>query len=92
MPTYSPFGRNGIALGQVVLCDHVAVAYDTSRLAELGAERTELTEKLAANRPEWLAEILAASKAGVGTVEIARLAGVTRDAVRQLLNNAKAGK
>lgn len=88
----SPIGRSGIALGQGVSCDHVRVVYDARRLAELGAERTELTERLAKNRPEWLAQILAAKAAGVGTVEIARLAGITRDAVRQLLNNAKAGK
>ena len=81
--------RNGrrtcIALG-VSLCDDEAMTHDTARLVALGRQRADLAAKLAALTPEFHAEILTAHAAGIGTVEVARLAGVTRDAVRQLVN------
>lgn len=60
--------------------------HDTTRLANLGNERAKLTAKLETNRPQLHAEVLAAHDGGIGTVEIARLAGITRDAVRQIIN------
>lgn len=60
--------------------------YDSTELDKLGTEREKLTKAVAINRPKLHAEILAAYDGGIGTVEIARRAKVTRDAVRQLLN------
>jgi DNA-directed RNA polymerase specialized sigma24 family protein len=62
------------------------MTYDTKMLAALGTLRSDLATRLAALTPQLHAEIYAAHDAGVGTVEIARLAGITRDAVRQLIN------
>ena len=62
------------------------MAHDTTRLAALGAERAKLAAKLKAITPELHGEIIAARAANVGTVEVARLARLTRDAVRQIVN------
>jgi hypothetical protein len=63
--------------------------HSAEHLEALGMQREELTTKLDANRRDLHAAILAAHHAGVGTVEIARLAHITRDAVRQIINKQK---
>lgn len=75
----------GIALC-VPLCHDGGMTYDTTRLAALGAERAPLVARVKELTPALHEEMLAAKAAGVGTVEIAALAQITRDAARQLFN------
>lgn len=60
------------------------MTYDTTRLAQLGKKHHRLRTELEAIRPELADEIRTAAIAGVPQVEIAKVAGYTRDQVRQI--------
>lgn len=82
--------RTGIALG-LGLCDDGGMAHDTSRLQSIGTERAELSARIKEITPGFHEEIFAALDAGIGPVEVARLASVSRDAVAQLIRKRDAG-
>jgi hypothetical protein len=65
------------------------MTYDQNRLDTLGLRRARREAEATTDRPELHAQILAAAAAGVGVVEIARRASMTRDGVRQIVNKAK---
>lgn len=81
--------RMGIALG-IGLCDDIGMAHDTSRLQSTGTERAQLAARLKEITPGFHEEIFAALDAGLGPVEVARLASVSRDAVAQLIRKRDA--
>lgn len=58
--------------------------YDTTRLTQLGKKHQRLRTELETIRPELAEEIRAAAAGGVLQVEIAKMAGYTRDQVRQI--------
>lgn len=66
------------------------MAYDTAQLARLGKRHQQLRTEMEAVRPELTAEILAAVEAGVRQVDIVKMTGYTRDAIRQMVNKTKA--
>ncbi len=59
--------------------------YDTAKLAELGERRTRLRNELKEVQKAIEEEIPKAEKAGVIQADIARLTGMTRESVAQLL-------
>lgn len=65
-------------------CYREGMAYDPTRLAQLGKRHQRLTEDLKTLRPELHDEIRAAHDAEVPQVEIVKLTGYTRDQVRQI--------
>lgn len=67
--------------------------FDPTRLAQLGKARLALRAKLDDNRDQLTPEVLAALRAGLGVVQVATLAGMTREWVRQLAraNEIQAG-
>jgi hypothetical protein len=60
------------------------MAHDPDRLSQLGRRHQRLRADLDALRPELAEEIRAAHDTGVPQVDIARIAGYTRDQVRQI--------
>jgi hypothetical protein len=62
--------------------------YDTKRLAALGKRMQRLREDADALRPQLTEEILAALHAGVRQVDIVKMTGYTRDAIRQMARRA----
>jgi DNA-binding transcriptional MerR regulator len=79
----------GIALC-LDLCEDGGMAHDTSRLQSIGAERAQLAARLKEITPGFHEEIFAALDAGIGPVEVARQAGISRDAVAQLVRKRDA--
>lgn len=65
-------------------CHHLVVAYDPTRLAQLGKRHQHLRAELEALRPELADEIRTATEAGLPQVEIAKLSGYNRDQIRQI--------
>jgi hypothetical protein len=63
--------------------------YDTKRLASLGKRMQRLREDVDALRPQLAEEILSALDAGVRQVDIVKMTGYTRDAIRQMARRAE---
>lgn len=66
------------------------MGYDTTRLAQLGKRMQRLRDDTEALRPDLHAEILAALAAGIRQVEVVKMTGYTRDAIRQLARRRSA--
>lgn len=60
------------------------MAYDTSRLADLGDRHQQTRAAYEQARDELLPEVHAALAAGVRQVDIVKMTGLTRERIRQI--------